>query len=314
MTEDHSGNGALKMLIIGLVVGLALGGGLSYLYLINQDKSNGNIATQASLSKDEVSLRIENFLTNNLLNPGMTTRVENVTPRQGLYELYDLDVIISAGGQEQSFPGVVTKDGDLFFPNVIDLTQPLPQADEGPQVQESEISMEGLIDDDPSFGPQDAKVVIVEFSDFQCPFCAKVAPTVKRIKESYGDKVLFVFRDFPIASIHPLAEKAAQSAQCAHDQGMFWEFHDLLFEGQKEWSSGGSVDSFKAITRELGLDSTTFNECLDSGKYEGEVKKDLQEGQHFGVTGTPTFFINGQKLVGARSYEEFTNIIDAELG
>jgi protein-disulfide isomerase len=158
-------------------------------------------------------------------------------------------------------------------------------------------------------GPNDAPVTIVEFSDFQCPFCKNATTTVKQVVEKYQGRVKWIFRDFPIASLHPAAPKAHQAARCAAEQGKFWEYHDLLFEK----SPRQAMDDLKQYARDLKLDAAAFGQCLDSGKQEAEVNRDIQEGARLGVTGTPTFFINGRQLVGAQPAATFQKIIDSEL-
>ncbi len=170
-------------------------------------------------------------------------------------------------------------------------------------------------DDDPSLGKDNAKVTIIEFSDFQCPFCARFREqTLDQIKKEYIDtgKVRFVYRDFPLTSIHPMAQKSAEATECADDQKKYWEMHDLLFNKQDEWSTAG-VSKLKDYAKELGLDTDEFNKCLDDGKYENEVKKDEQDGATAGVQGTPAFFVNGKLLSGAQPFEAFKAAIDAEL-
>jgi len=165
-------------------------------------------------------------------------------------------------------------------------------------------------DDDPAIGPEDAPVLIVEFSDFQCSYCARFATeTLGQILDTYGDQVRFVYRDFPLTSIHPHAQKAAEATQCAHEQGKYWEYSDLLFQNQQALD----VDSLKGYAQQLGLDTDVFNECLDSGQYASEIQKDLTEGQSYGVTGTPTFFINGRLLRGAKPFSAFQAMIEEEL-
>jgi protein-disulfide isomerase len=163
--------------------------------------------------------------------------------------------------------------------------------------------------DDPSKGPATAPVTIVEFSDFQCPFCARVNPTLQKVKETYGDTVRVVFRDFPLLQIHPQAAKAAEAATCANEQGKFWEMHDRLFANQQKLQ----VADLKQYAVELGLNAESFNQCLDSGKHEAEWKKDLEDGAKYGLSGTPAFFINGRLISGAQPLEAFTEIIDEEL-
>jgi protein-disulfide isomerase len=165
-------------------------------------------------------------------------------------------------------------------------------------------------DDDPWIGAKDAKVVIVEFSDYACPYCAKFALEVeKKIVENYKNTVKLVFRDFPVHG--ESSYKAAEAANCAREQGKFWEYHYLLFERQKEWYN--NVSKFLDYAEELGLNSEKFRECLDSGKYRQEVEKDFMDGVSYGVQGTPTFFINDDMVIGYRSYEEFTRLIEERL-
>jgi len=165
-------------------------------------------------------------------------------------------------------------------------------------------------DDDPAIGPPDAPVLIVEFSDFQCSFCARFASeTLGQILDTYGDQVRLVFRDFPLTSMHAHAQKAAEASQCAYEQGEYWEYHDLLFQNQQALD----IDSLKGYAQQLGLDTDAFNECLDSGQYTSEVQNDLAQGQSYGVTGTPTFFINGRLLRGAKPFSDFQAVIEEEL-
>ncbi len=160
----------------------------------------------------------------------------------------------------------------------------------------------------PSKGPESAPVTIVEFSDFQCPFCSRANNAVNEVVKTYGDKVRVVFRHFPL-SFHQEAPKAAEASMCAADQNKFWEYHDKLFANQQALK----VDDLKKAAADLGLDTARFNECLDSGKKAELVKKDMAAGEKAGVTGTPAFFINGIALSGAVPAEEFKAIIDAEL-
>jgi protein-disulfide isomerase len=165
------------------------------------------------------------------------------------------------------------------------------------------------VGDDPVKGPAAAPVTIVEFSDFQCPFCSRVNPTLKQIEETYGDKVRIVFRDYPLLQIHPQAAKAAEAASCAAEQGKFWEMHDKLFANQQKLA----VADLKAHATELGLKAEEFNQCLDSGKKEAGWKKDLEEGTAYGINSTPAFFINGRLISGAQPFEAFKQLIDEEL-
>ncbi len=170
-------------------------------------------------------------------------------------------------------------------------------------------------DNDPSLGKDNAPVTVIEFSDFQCPFCSRFRDqTFDQIKTNYIDtgKIKFVYRDFPLSSIHPMAENGAEAAECANEQGKFWEMHDVLFAKQDEWTTTG-VSALKGYAKDLGLDTDKFNSCLDSNKYKDEIAKDFQDGVTAGVQGTPSFFINGKQLSGAQPFTAFQTAIDAEL-
>lgn len=175
-------------------------------------------------------------------------------------------------------------------------------------------------DDDAFLGPKKAKVEIIEFSDFQCPFCRSFwRETLGLIKSEYinaGKSVKFVYRDFPL-SFHPMAQKYAEAAQCAEDQSKFWEMHDKIFEEQEKLGQGTisayGINDVKRWAGELGLNASSFNQCLDSGKYTDEVRQDFEDGTRAGVNGTPTFFINGTSVVGAQPFGNLKAIIDEEL-
>ena len=167
-----------------------------------------------------------------------------------------------------------------------------------------------------SLGSPDAPVTIIEFSDFQCPYCERFySQTFEQLKTNYIDtgKVRFVFKDFPL-SFHEKAMPAALAAECAGEQGKYWEMHDKLFGEQQRWvKSDKPNDVFKEFAKELGVDTDKFNECLDSQKYLAEIREDQQEGLAAGVQGTPAFFINGQFLSGAQPYQVFQQVIDQIL-
>jgi protein-disulfide isomerase len=164
-------------------------------------------------------------------------------------------------------------------------------------------------DDDPSAGPSAAPVTIVEFSDFQCPFCKLSAGVLKEVLRAYGDKVRLVYRDYP-APNHIHAGKAAEAAQCAAAQGKFWAYHDLLFEYQQ---AAGSGWDFIQLAQQTSIDLTEFTRCLNTHQYALEVENDLRDGLSLGVRSTPTFFVNGRPLIGARSFDEFKQLIDRVL-
>jgi protein-disulfide isomerase len=162
--------------------------------------------------------------------------------------------------------------------------------------------------DSPSFGPKNAKVTIVEWSDFECPFCTRVNPTLAKIKETYPKDVRVVFRHQPLP-FHPNAKLAGEASMAAHEQGKFWEYHDKLFANQKALDRA----SLEKYAQELKLDMGKFKAALDSGKYRGKVEADSAAGNAVGANGTPTFFINGRQLVGAQPFESFKAAIDEEL-
>ena len=161
----------------------------------------------------------------------------------------------------------------------------------------------------PARGPADAPVTIIEFSDYQCPFCRRAEPTVKQVLEQYGDKVRFVFRHFPLDRIHPQARGASEAAACAAEQGKFWEYHAELFADNAQLDRPG-LDAAAAKT---GLDPAAFKACVDGRKTQALVENDLKEGEAAGVSGTPAFFINGIPLRGALPPEEFKKVIEEEL-
>ena len=162
--------------------------------------------------------------------------------------------------------------------------------------------------DGPAKGPATAPVTIVEFSDFECPFCARVVPTLDQVKEKYGDQVRIVFRQFPL-DMHPNASKAAEAALCANEQGKFWEMHDAMFADQRKLA----VADLKTTAGTLGLDAASFGSCLDSGKHADKVKADIKAGTLAGVSGTPALFVNGRFLNGAVPFETIAEVIDEEL-
>jgi protein-disulfide isomerase len=160
----------------------------------------------------------------------------------------------------------------------------------------------------PARGPANARVEIIEFSDFQCPYCERAYPVVQQVLSTYGDRIHFVYRNYPLAS-HPNAEPAAEAAACAAEQGKFWEFHNRLFEHQDKLSDSDLKEHAVA----LGLDSGKFNTCLNTHKFQKDIAADVAAANDIGVTGTPAFFVNGRPLDGAQPFEAFKQVIDEEL-
>jgi protein-disulfide isomerase len=161
----------------------------------------------------------------------------------------------------------------------------------------------------PFRGAANAPVTIVEFSEFQCPFCHRVQATLKQLLERYPGKLKLVHRDFPLDSLHPLARRASEAARCAQDQGRFWEYHDTLFTHFPQ----ATPNDLKEYAQKVGIDVNKFDSCLSDGVHKAAVQRDVEEGMRLGVTGTPAFFINGRPIQGAQPIEAFARVIDEEL-
>ena len=160
----------------------------------------------------------------------------------------------------------------------------------------------------PARGPANAPIELIEFSDFQCPFCLQANPTVTRVLKTYGDRIRIVYRHYPLPN-HPNARPAAEAAECAAEQDKFWPYHDRLFA-----KAGKLADSdLKQAAAEVGLDSGRFSSCFDSRKYTAQVDADIHAGNDAGVSATPAFFINGRLLSGAQPFDVFKGVIDEEL-
>lgn len=164
-------------------------------------------------------------------------------------------------------------------------------------------------DDDASKGNRSAKVTVVEFSDFQCPFCKRASGNYDSIVKAYGDKVRVVFKHFPLVQIHEAAYKAAEAAQCMNDQGKFFEYHDKLFANNTALTE---ADLTKYVS-EIGGDVKKFTDCFKAEKYKAKVDRDMADGQKYGVSGAPTYFINGNMVVGAVSFDELKQTIDSAM-
>jgi len=161
----------------------------------------------------------------------------------------------------------------------------------------------------PMKGPENAAVTIVEFADFECPYCGALFSTLQKIEADYRDKLNVVYYQFPLVSIHPHSQKAAEASLCANEQGKFWQIHDAMFNDQQNLT----VADLKKKASQLSLDSEKFNACLDADKYFAEIRKDVAEGSNNGISGTPAIFINGRLLIGNQPYSEVQRIIEDEL-
>jgi len=181
-------------------------------------------------------------------------------------------------------------------------TQPSEPAESFSQVP-------AVTDGDHIRGDKNAQITMIEYSDFQCPFCQRHLPTLDQILSDYQGQVRLVYRHFPLNSIHAQAQKAAEASECAAEQGKFWEYHDLLFDNQ----SALQVDNLKSYAKNLGLNQSQFDSCLDSGKYTAKVNQQAQEAVASGITGTPGTWVNDQLVKGAYPVATFKQIIDGML-
>lgn len=181
----------------------------------------------------------------------------------------------------------------------------------------SVINDPALVGNGQAKGNPEAKVTVVEFSDFQCPACGTAFPATQQVFEQYKDRIRFVYRHFPLTGLHPFAISAAEASECASDQQQFWEMHDALFQQQSNWTATQSLDQAKqnirAIAQQLGLTMQSFDQCLSSRQKLSKVQEDMDAAIRFSVNSTPTFFINGKKVTGAIPVEQFSQEIEAAL-
>ncbi|WP_148183452.1 DsbA family protein [Archaeoglobus fulgidus] len=299
----------MRDLAVGVVIGLIIGAIAVYAFTALQPSGEEVCPANPPESLDQKTLESVSKKLNNLIhqnNPDVSVRISDYSPYG---EVYRVKVeFYNDNGTLESYDMFLTANGSLLFTNYVDLTK----------LSEEEVRINVSIDDDPFKGAEDAKVVIVEFSNYACGHCADFAiETEPKILEKYGDKVKIVFRDFP--GFGEISYFAAEAANCAGEQGKYWEFHDLLFENQREWISNNS--KIYDYAEQLGLNVDEFKACIESGKYREEVDKDYKDGISYGVTGTPTFFIgtpngtfvNGKKVAGALNFEQFAALIEQEL-
>ncbi len=262
-------------------------------------------AAAAAPNKEEVSHRIEEYFGKSV-TPGIGLSVKDITPSQvpgwnkGTLE-------VTAGGNTQSMEFLVTTDGKYFISGeVTDLTvDPLKAV-----MQKIDLK------DRPARGPDDAKVTIVEYSDFQCPFCSRGYQILEtQVMPEYEGKVRLYFKYLPLKSIHPWAESAALAAECANRQSgeAFWKMYHAIFKAQHEINQDNLKEKVTQFAKDAGLDEAKFSECFEAKAGLPQVEQDLKEAAAVGANSTPTFFINGRRLEGAQPYENFKAIIDQEL-
>ena len=239
---------------------------------------------------------------------------DNLTGKQGMIfgltigvaavSLVGFLVLMSKGGTSL---GSGNQDAVAVVPTVPTPTAPTPQVPPEPSADISKVAP--VTDADHIRGNKNAKVTLLEYSDFECPFCGRHLPTITQLLEQYGDDIRLVYRHFPLTSIHPNAQKAAEASECAAEQGKFWEFHDKLFANQ----TALAITNLKTYAKDLGLNQTQFDSCLDSSKYAAKVNQQASEAQAAGVTGTPGTFVNDELVRGAYPVSAFTQIIDPLL-
>jgi len=279
-----------KSPIIQIVVAVALIG-LVFWYT-NQKKatSNPEITGEATVGN---ALK---FINEKILQNQATSSLISFAEEGNVYKFK-----VKIGNQE--YESFVTKDGKYFFPEGYDLIATTTES----QTENKVVNVP--IEGEPVLGEADAPVTLIEFSDFECPYCAKFTlETLPQIKKDYIDtgKVKMVFKHFPI---HSGSQKAAEASECAFEQGKFWEYSDKLFANQSKLT----VDDLKKYAKDLSLDSQKFDQCLDSGKFTAEVEANAVDAQNAGIDGTPMFFANGELISGAVPYSYFQQIIDSKL-
>ena len=273
--------------------------------------TNGFNSLNLSSSKDEISNNVINFVNDELLQGQAVALLNEISEENGLYKL-NLNV---AGQQVDAY---VTKDGSLFFPQGISLDEFTTQTTAQPSIGSNNgntgtvIRSDADIKDSPTKGDDTAKVVMIEYSDFECPFCKRFYDqTLSQIESTYVNtgKVKFVYKHYPL-SFHPEAENTALASECAKEQDKFWEYHDLIFDNQGQLNPS----IYSTWAQQLNLDLNKFNECFNSKKYLDKVQSDFSEGQANGITGTPGFLINGRLVSGAQPFSAFEQVIEEELG
>ncbi len=267
---------------------------------------NTTTSTAATAKSEDVAKRIEDYFTKSV-TPGIVLKAGTISPSQVPgWSKGTLDV--DANGNKQAIPFLVSADGRYFISGeVTDLT-----------VDPLEAVMKKIdLTNRPFRGPADAKVTIVEFSDFQCPFCSRGYQIVEeQVMKEYEGKVRLFFKHLPLKSIHPWAEGAAIGTECAADQSgeAFWKMYNAVFKSQRELNQDNLKTKLLEFAKGAGLDEEKFTQCYDTKATQPRIEKDLAEAAAIGANSTPTFFINGRRLEGAQPLENFKAIIDEELG
>ena len=256
----------------------------------------------------QIDQRVQDYFRKTVTLPAnVTMKVVEVTPSEAP-GLLTASLELSNGQQTQKVPFVVSRDGRFMVQGQLtDLT-----------LDPDKATMQKIsLKDQPMRGNPTASVTIVEYSDFQCPFCSRAYKTLEdQVLKEYGDKVRLVFKNFPLTNIHPWAEPAALAATCARQQKpeAFWKMYDFLFSNQKDITPENLKEKSEGVIKDAGLDVAAFDTCFDSKATQDFLKADEAEATSLGVRSTPTFFINGRKLEGAVPFENFKTVIDTALG
>lgn len=297
MMKSRSGrSGALALAIVGI----ALAGAACQPAAQNGPPSEAEVQA--------MNQRVEQYFRKTVTLPeGVTIKLVDVTPVAST-DLLTVNLELSNGTQTQKVPLVLSRDGHYLIQGQLsDLTVDPFKA----------IMQKISLKDEPVRGNPNATVTIVEYSDFQCPFCARAYTTLEeQVLKEYGDKVRLVYKNFPLTNIHPWAESAALATACARQQKpeAFWKLYDFLFQNQKDISADNVKEKSVGVLREAGADADAFAACFDNKAAMPAVKADEQEAAALGVRSTPTFFVNGRKLEGAVPFEQFKPVIDDALG
>lgn len=288
-SSDNSGKGSSFWKIVTFLLIIALA--------VSVWTKGFDLGGKGTLTLKEAEERALLYVNTKLLQPPFAAEIAGSEDAGNLYK-----ITISVAGQ--TVDSYLSKDGKLFFPQALEIKDT--------DLPGKEAVFELSADDDAVKGQASAPVTIIEFSDFQCPYCAKFAKeTLPLLEKDFiqTGKARFIFRDLPL-EFHQHAQKAAEAAECAGEQGKFWELHDMLYLYQNKLDP----ESLKVYANELGIDMGKFNKCLDEGQMAEEVKKDFADAQKYGITGTPAFFINGKLVTGAVPYADFKKEIEAALG
>jgi protein-disulfide isomerase len=324
---------SLAILLGGLFVGslfvdfgqLIRGGGFSFGRLPAADVFQSGGKTWVAYSDPVISVKVVNdsncaeckpdeaLLGLKRILPTLLTQQVEETSTDGQKLIADLGIkslpafVFGKDIEETDFftqaAAIFDKVGNQYLLNTAQVGLPVGKYLELPKISATDIKI----------GPDDAKVKVIEFSDFQCPYCKAFQPTIDQALKEYGDKIQFVFKEFPLSNIHPQANSGALAAECANEQGKFIAYADKLFASQSDWTTSTDTKKMKTYAVLLGMNANQFNTCLDSKKYQSKIDADQAEGQSFGISGTPDVFVNSQFQAGAIDYPTLKGLIDGEL-